>query len=281
MVTIELAAPSRGGPTSSSPFNEVLGALTDDRRRVLHRAIEADGPIAVRSLAWELSDADRRTEPDGGSLDAGRRSGDERRDAGRHLEAPAAREGRTGPEARDPPGGAQSAAAVGGEVRGRGKTGSVAETATTDGAGRSVDVIRLDLEHLQLPALTHAGLLEWDRSADTVEPTDHPVYGDDRFRQLVAAGDGLDEVIDCLANGRRSRIVSTLIDRDRPMAVDDLVDALAEDIPAPREAVRISLEHLHLPKLEDAGLVVRPDDGHVRWSPDEIEREWIEYLLEA
>lgn len=281
MVTIELAAPSRGGPTSSSPFNEVLGALTDDRRRVLHRVIEADGPVAVRSLAWELSDADRRTEPDGGSIDGDRRPDADGHGTARRLETPSTREGGTATETRAAEAGARQEAAVGGDVRGRGKTGSGADTVTTNSAGRSVDVARLDLEQLQLPALTHAGLLEWDRSADTVEPTDHPVYEDHRFRQLVAAGDGLDEVIDCLANGRRSRIVSTLIDRDRPMPVDDLVEALAEDTPAPREAVRISLEHTHLPRIEDAGFVVRPDDAHVRWSPDEIDREWIEYLLEA
>jgi DNA-binding transcriptional ArsR family regulator len=86
----------------------------------------------------------------------------------------------------------------------------------------------------------------------------------------------LPPIFDLLSDRRRLRALAHLSRRSgRPVDVDTLVDVVAAAEPtADRESVAISLAHVHLPKLEQAGLI-EYDSGcsEVYWlgSPVEIE----------
>ena len=71
------------------------------------------------------------------------------------------------------------------------------------------------------------------------------------------------DVLNCLAAGRRRSILA-LLDRAAPMTVDELTRALdavdggaegTDDSTDDRERIRVGLRHLHLPRLDEAGLV--------------------------
>jgi len=74
--------------------------------------------------------------------------------------------------------------------------------------------------------------------------------------------------LESVSNGRRRRILSILRDADDPIDESTLARRLAVEDPAAdaseegTRSVRVDLAHVHLPKLEDAGLVER-DDGAV------------------
>lgn len=82
-----------------------------------------------------------------------------------------------------------------------------------------------------------------------------------------------DELYEALSRERRRRILSVLAETEGPLGVDELARAVAArerdarpaDLDeADVERVRVSLYHRHVPKLADAGLVVRDDEaGHV------------------
>ena len=65
------------------------------------------------------------------------------------------------------------------------------------------------------------------------------------------------ERLDLLANSRRRATLRYLVERrDRLVCLDDIVDHLSEAGHGDRQNVRISLLHLHLPKLARAGVLV-------------------------
>jgi len=80
----------------------------------------------------------------------------------------------------------------------------------------------------------------------------------------VVDPDRLDAVLDAMASPWRRRILYLLRERG-PVGLDDLADGLgtwnevvdhgADGLPDDVEIVRVRLHHVHLPKLEDAGLV--------------------------
>jgi DNA-binding transcriptional ArsR family regulator len=80
----------------------------------------------------------------------------------------------------------------------------------------------------------------------------------------VVDPDRLDAVLDAMASPWRRRILYLLRERG-PVGLDDLVDWLgtwnevvdhgADGLPDDVEMLRVRLHHVHLPKLEDAGLV--------------------------
>lgn len=136
---------------------------------------------------------------------------------------------------------------------------TVAEVSTLD-----VRPIRIDLLHGQLPLLEAAGLLEWDRPAGTVAPTDHPLLRelppDGGLRPGIAGGT---DVLATLAKERRRTVLSVLEERDGPTTETDVartiarLEAGADGVPGDEtiDALRASLHHVDLPKLEEAGLV--------------------------
>ncbi|WP_135822867.1 DUF7344 domain-containing protein [Halostella litorea] len=72
----------------------------------------------------------------------------------------------------------------------------------------------------------------------------------------------LDAAFDLLSVERRRRALYRLRDRDDPMSLSDLADALVAEESAPaadpaerRERVAVSLGQVHLPKLADADVV--------------------------
>ena len=68
---------------------------------------------------------------------------------------------------------------------------------------------------------------------------------------------------DVLSHARRRAVLAVLADRTTPIAVEALADAVAEHEAADatrvsaseREAVHVTLHHVHLPKLDEAGAV--------------------------
>jgi DNA-binding transcriptional ArsR family regulator len=75
-------------------------------------------------------------------------------------------------------------------------------------------------------------------------------------------------VFDLLSNRRRLRVVTHLSFRAvDSIDLDDLIDVVyATEINANRESVAISLVHVHLPKLEHAGLIDFDHEGEsVHW----------------
>jgi DNA-binding transcriptional ArsR family regulator len=73
-----------------------------------------------------------------------------------------------------------------------------------------------------------------------------------------------DALLDVLGDRRRRRALSVLLGRPGPVALDDLAEEVAAreagDPPADTGSeeefrVRTALHHVHLPKLDDAGLV--------------------------
>ena len=69
-----------------------------------------------------------------------------------------------------------------------------------------------------------------------------------------------DTLFQCLAERRRRVVLTYLLDSgDRSATVDELVDAVIEaesHSPSPDpESVAITLDHVHLPLLADAGLI--------------------------
>lgn len=74
-----------------------------------------------------------------------------------------------------------------------------------------------------------------------------------------------------LARGRRRRLLSALADRDRA-TVEELAAAIADGTDAEHTRLAGSLVHVHLPKLDDAGVVVYDADASVVEPTDEVER---------
>lgn len=134
------------------------------------------------------------------------------------------------------------------------------ETSLQSVRDEEVQSLRADLRHHQLPMLEKVGLIA--RDGETVTTTDHRVFEDRQTRQLIEAeDDGWDSVIDCLAAERRRIVLAVLEGRTEPMARADLAREVArrESTGEPSDdevkTVLVSLHHVHLPKLANAGLV--------------------------
>lgn len=133
-----------------------------------------------------------------------------------------------------------------------------AEAAVTD---EDVRTIRIDLVHGQLPLLACAGLIEWDREERAVRTTDHPLLRQlPPDHRLPPAVDGWAEVLADLLDDRRRATLAVLKAGDGPMTETDLARAVArrlgvEPTDETVDAHRASLQHVHLPNLEETGLV--------------------------
>ncbi|AUV82780.1 hypothetical protein C2R22_14950 [Salinigranum rubrum] len=140
-----------------------------------------------------------------------------------------------------------------------------------DGAGSPStgrDAI-VTLHHVDLPVLSAAELVTVDEDDDLVELGPHP----DLRRGLLSAlllretGAELWSVLEMLQDPVRSSVVEAVDAHGSAVAVDELVRELSEFVtadaatPQDLEEFGLTLRHVHLPKLDAAGLVRYDDDA--------------------
>ena len=127
---------------------------------------------------------------------------------------------------------------------------------------------RLDCSHRILPALFEADILVETDDGELVT-ADHPLFDDDELvalleRETTDYEDDLDGLFAALADSQRRTILSVLANQYHPLSTETLARDVAarEDATAEREVsqervdeVRLSLRHVHLPLLRDAGLI--------------------------
>lgn len=122
----------------------------------------------------------------------------------------------------------------------------------------------IDLRHNHFPALETAGLIKWDTTAKTVTTSDHPVLRNpELIRVIETEREGWDDVLASLIHKRRRITLFVLAEYDRPLARVALAREIAaheteddESVDSvPIDTICISLHHIHLPKLTEAGLI--------------------------
>ncbi|WP_227357494.1 DUF7344 domain-containing protein [Haladaptatus salinisoli] len=120
------------------------------------------------------------------------------------------------------------------------------------------------IHHVHLPKLDTAGLIRQNTTATTVELTNHPAYQDVGILAAItdnvsAESASLDALFRALADARRRTILDVLSHQYHPIKLQ----TLAHDIASPQrggppedvEQVLQSLQHVHLPHLQEAGLI--------------------------
>lgn len=168
-----------------------------------------------------------------------------------------------------------------GDLAGRIVADRAGEPTGTDPGSSSRDErrLRVSLHHDHLPALDDAGLVEFDSDAGRVGPTDHPAHGDPVVETALDGGadgdaDELETAFEALGSPRRFRALEVLVTIDHHLEPRELAMLVAafEEERSPQsvatdavERVHASFHHGHLPKLVDAGLVERRDDGRVAY----------------
>lgn len=156
-----------------------------------------------------------------------------------------------------------------------------AEVARADEAADRSELVT-ELRHVHLPALESAGLVRWGPDTSHVQRAEHPAYEDDTVRRVLETDADVDDLLDALADDRRRLVLAVCYTYggpvDRATVAQKVAELEADEEPG--EAVvtsdlRVSLQHVHLPKLEDAGLLRRDEEeetlqylGH----PDVAER---------
>ncbi|NGM70872.1 hypothetical protein G6M89_18010 [Natronolimnobius sp. AArcel1] len=122
---------------------------------------------------------------------------------------------------------------------------------------------RIDCQHRVLPALKDAGVIA-DQNGTLVATDALPDATVDTIRtgNAHASSAELDAVFSGLADERRRTMLAVLVDQIDTVSVDALARAVAQletstdDVTAETvDNVRVSLVHVHLPMLADAGLV--------------------------
>ena len=103
-------------------------------------------------------------------------------------------------------------------------------------------------------------------------------------RVTTAEAPSLDRIFDLLSERRRRHVLYCLYETEDGVAtVDDIVEYVLslegrDDSPEHREQLVMALEHKHLPRLEDAGIVEYDSrsDTVRRWSQPSLE-EWLDH----
>lgn len=123
-----------------------------------------------------------------------------------------------------------------------------------------IESLLIELYHIHLPKLVDNGLIEWDRDAQTLNLTDHPMDGIDHLEEKISTN-GWDSIASALADGRRRRTLAIVESENGPTRRGDLARELVRTEADERktrsdvENVAVQLHNHHLPKLEAAGLV--------------------------
>ncbi|MFH5797266.1 hypothetical protein [Haladaptatus sp. CMAA 1911] len=132
-----------------------------------------------------------------------------------------------------------------------------------DVPSETVQALRTNLTHVQLPLLEDCDLIRWNRANGTIATTDHAAFGDERFRRLLETdGDGVDEALSGLSDGRRRHLIAVLRNSRTPMSRTALAREILRrergetefDTVAITE-IGSALAHVHLPKLADADFI--------------------------
>ncbi|WP_436908949.1 ArsR/SmtB family transcription factor [Halosimplex marinum] len=93
-----------------------------------------------------------------------------------------------------------------------------------------------------------------------------------------------EELLTAVADPKRRKILRYLRDTDEEViSVEELTDALADDCDtaAGRDQFRISSQHVHLPKLADAGILAfDPRSGTVRYAGNERVAKLLRFVTE-
>lgn len=129
------------------------------------------------------------------------------------------------------------------------------------------------LYHTHLQRLSDAGFVEHDGDGEEATVALASAVDADRVRELIETGEGNWTALDVLLSAdRRRHVVSLLTTAERTLPLDELAEAVAVlergDVDEPGaddlDSVRISLHHVHLPRLDDAGVVdYDPDERTV------------------
>ncbi len=112
------------------------------------------------------------------------------------------------------------------------------------------------LRHVHLPKLDDAGLVAYDGEA--VEPAyDHVATRAVEWARTAPADPAVDEGAEALADGRRREVLRVLGQVGGPLPLADLAErvATASGPSTSTERLTVALDHVHLPKLDDAGIV--------------------------
>ena len=137
------------------------------------------------------------------------------------------------------------------------------EVAAREGDGRpdasEVDRVRTTLVHSHLPKLERAGLIRRGPDGRVALTADSPVRTP-RFQMLLRTAGSWDADVEVLSDRRRREILSVLSESRGQLDIDELADRLAaadraSTGGADESDVRVSLHHVHLPKLASAGIV--------------------------
>lgn len=151
-----------------------------------------------------------------------------------------------------------------------------------DVAEATIEGVRIRLQHVHLPRLDDAGLLSWDESDETVVSTDNPVWDDPEFQGLIEMDDeDWDAVVGSMTDDRLRKVLSVLESGEESVRRDVLAHKIAareangESWADALDSVRTELHHVHLPKLEGAGLVEYDvDDGTVTYQDHPSDDGW-------
>lgn len=118
----------------------------------------------------------------------------------------------------------------------------------------------VNLEHVHIPRLIDADLVT--RRDGIVAATEHPALQDPKVNAMIETdAPGWNEVLASLADKRRRILLTALYRNEEPTSRTELAAEVAEKVrdgdvtDSAIERVLRDLHHVHLPALEDAGLV--------------------------
>lgn len=129
----------------------------------------------------------------------------------------------------------------------------VSATDETTGPRRE---IRISLIHDHLPRLADHGIVEWNRKRGTVTLRDDTGLLPASLTTLVETADDERDVLECVVDPVRLRLVDELADSSQPLSLEQLAAKLvSHDGASGMKQAKIALHHSHLPALEDAGVL--------------------------
>lgn len=84
-----------------------------------------------------------------------------------------------------------------------------------------------------------------------------------------------DKALELLADRQRRRVLHHLVDSNGPATIDQLIEAVSNKSSSRgpndlRKLITVNLHHIHLPKLQEAGLIEMDTQSEtIRYNPDQ------------